>query len=393
MKRIAHQTFFSEAGFTGKKTAGGRRVSVVIQVMITAILFFSLGCSRHLVPSLGEQTTPVSVATAAETNVPVQLQATGYVMAPAAATVVSWVDGVLEKVCFQEGDEVKKGELLFLIDPRQFDAALDQGMANLERDKALKQWAEIKERWNTKLSHQGIISCNACYPGWVNTDSLAATVEADEAAVANARLQRACCDICSPINGRTGMVKINACDWVKRQDPVLVTINQTKPIYVNFSVPEQQLPQIRNCLAATGKLPVTASVFRGEQNPSTGELTLTQFLAGTDAGTAFLRASFPNADEMLLPGEKVHVLLTLTTLTNAVIIPSRSVRNGAHGQYVFIVKPDSTVEARSIQIGYQAGPETVLDKGVQLGEQVVTDGEIALTPGLKVRIQNVNGQF
>ena len=181
---------------------------------------------------------------------------------------------------------------------------------------------------------------------------------------------------------------MNACDWVKKQETALVTINQAKPIYVDFSVPEQALSRIRYCLTATGTLSVTAGVLGNEQNPPTGELTLTNFVPGTDAGMMFLRAVFPNKDEMLLPGEHVNVLLTLLTLTNAVVVPSQAVQHGRHGQYVFVVNSNSIVEARPVKVGYQFGSETVLRDGVKFGEKVVISGQSRLATGVEVRIQN-----
>jgi membrane fusion protein, multidrug efflux system len=387
MKSITRQTLSHEAGFAENRSGGGR-ARVAVQVLLMAVLLTCVGCSRR-VPTLGEgQAAPVTVAVALETNVPVQLQATGRVTAPATANVQSRVDGVLEKVLFQEGEAVKQGSLIFTIDPRPFQAALNQARSGLERDKAMMCYEQIHARCNAKLYHQGIIPRDDWNPGCADTDALARAVATDEATVAHARLQRSFCDIRSPINGRTGIVKVNACEWVKRLDTVLVTINQMKPIYVDFSLPDQELPGIHACLAAAGQLQVTARMVGRERNPPVGELTITNCAADAAGGTVFLRAIFPNKNETLLPGQLVNIVLTLTTLTNRVLVPSQSVQSGLRGPYVFVVKPDSTVETRPVEVGDHVGSETVLLKGVEFGEQVVTGGRLPLAPGVKVQIQN-----
>lgn len=382
MKRIAHQILSGEGGFAGREQEGAC-ASATIHILLMAGLLLLSGCSRHWDPPLrGGRAVPSTVAVAEATNVPVQVQATGQVKALATAAVQSQVDGVLERVCFQEGDEVKKGSLLFSIDPLLFQAALKEAMADMERDKAMTRCEEIKARRNAELANQGTV------PSCANPVGLAAAVAADEAAVQHAQLQRSFCDIRSPINGRTGLVTVNASEWVKKLDTVLVTITQTKPVYVDFPVPEQELPGIRACLAAAGNLPVTASVPGGEQTALVGQLTITNYAVGADTGRIYLRAVFPNQDEMLLPGERVNVHLTLSTVTNAVVVPSPSVRGGQQGQYVLVVKPDSTVEARPVEVGNQVGSVTVLRSGLESGEQVVTGSQRRLASGMKVRIEN-----
>jgi multidrug efflux system membrane fusion protein len=363
---------------------------VLVYLLFMAILLAGVALFRELAPPFRGQAAPVvTVVIAAEAKAPILLKSTGHVTTPANANVTSGVNGVLEKVYFQEGDEVEKGRLMFSIDPRLYQSALNLAMASLERDQAMAHWEDIKVRSNIELPHQGILG-NTFTPNGANANGLAVAALADQAAVDNARLQRACCDIYAPINGRTGMVKVNAGDWVKKQDTVLVIVNQTKPIYVDFSVPFQSLSRIRHYLAAAGKLSVTASVLGNEPNPPTGELTDTTFAADAEPGSLFLRAIFPNTDEALMPGEQVNITLTLTTQINEVILPSQSVQNGGRDQYVFVVKPDSTVEVRPVQVVYQVGSETILSKGVKFGEQVVVSGQNRITPGMKVQIQNPN---
>lgn len=387
MKRIAHQTLSSEAGFTGSQTAGGRaRVAVHVFLMVALLTF--AGCSRQPIPPVGEgQAAPVTIAGAVRTNVPIQLQAIGHVTAFSTVAVQSRVDGVLERVYFQQGETVKQGSLIFTIDPRPFQAALNQAKANLERDKALSQYAEIEARRNADLFRQGIIPQDTSDQTRANADALEATVAADEAAVTNAQLQLSFCSIRSPINGRVGVLNVNAGNVVKNLDTILITINQTEPIYVDLSVPERELPRIRAFLTAAGALRVAARVADHEQNPPVGELTIINNAVDANTGTILLRAVFPNQYERLWPGQFVNTVLTLTTLTNAVVVPSQSVQAGQQGPYVFVVKPDSTVEARPVEVGNQVGSATVLQTGVQFGEQVVTAGQIRLAPGVKVRVE------
>lgn len=354
---------------------------------MVALLTFA-GCSRQPIPPVGEgQAAPVTIAGAVRTNVPIQLQAIGHVTAFSTVAVQSRVDGVLERVYFQQGETVKQGSLIFTIDPRPFQAALNQAKANLERDKALSQYAEIEARRNADLFRQGIIPQDTSDQTRANADALEATVAADEAAVTNAQLQLSFCSIRSPINGRVGVLNVNAGNVVKNLDTILITINQTEPIYVDLSVPERELPRIRAFLTAAGALRVAARVADHEQNPPVGELTIINNAVDANTGTILLRAVFPNQYERLWPGQFVNTVLTLTTLTNAVVVPSQSVQAGQQGPYVFVVKPDSTVEARPVEVGNQVGSATVLQTGVQFGEQVVTAGQIRLAPGVKVRVE------
>jgi multidrug efflux system membrane fusion protein len=324
---------------------------------------------------------------AVETNVPVQLHSIGHVAAFSTVAVQSRVDGVLEGVHFQQGETVKQGSLIFSIDPRPFQAALDQAKANLEKDKALARYAEIDARRNAELFRQGIIPQDTNDQSRANADAAEATVAADDAAVENAQLQLSFCSIRSPITGRVGTLYVNAGNVVKNLDTVLITINQTEPIYVDCSVPERDLPRIRDYLAASGELKVAAFVTGHERNPSPGALTIVNNAVDTNTGTILLRAKFPNRDELLWPGQFVNTVLTLTTLTNAVVVPSQAVQIGQQGSYVFVVKPDLTVEARYVEVGNRVASETVIRKGVEAGERVVTSGQIRLAPGTKVRIE------
>lgn len=333
---------------------------------------------------------PVTVAVVMGRDVPQQLAAIGHVSAFSTVAVKSQVDGKLERVLFQEGDEVRAGQTLFTIDARPFESAMRQAEANLAKDTALATNAIIEERRNASLLNQQIISQDAFDQARAAADALRATVVADKAAVENARLQLAYCTITSPNKARAGKLLVNAGNVVKNNDTVLVVLNQTRPIYVDFSVPEQELPRIREH-ATSAKLKVEARVPGDAALPSAGELAVINNTVDTDTGTILLRALFPNPDEHLWPGQFVNAALTLTTRTNAVVIPSSSVQVGQDGQYVFVVTPELTVEARPVVVGDRVGDETIINSGLRPGEKLVASGQLRLASGTHVEIQNVQG--
>lgn len=220
--------------------------------------------------------------------------------------------------------------------------------------------------------------------------ALEATVKADTAAVENARVQLAYCSIHSPIDGRTGNLLVQGGNIVKANETILVTINQVLPIRVSFSVPEQYLLEIRKYKAA-GTLRVEAFPQDRNPEPAVGDLSFIGNAVDAATGTIQLKGTFANADRRLWPGQFVNVVLTLTTRTGAVVVPSQAIQTGQQGQYLFVVKPDLTVEARPVAAGQAIGGETIVEKGVQAGEQVVTDGHLRLVPGARVEAKQGTG--
>jgi multidrug efflux system membrane fusion protein len=292
-------------------------------------------------------------------------------------------------VFFKEGQDVKQGDLLFKIDPRPYDAALKQAEATLARDLAqAKNAAEQAKRYEI-LVQKDYVSRDQYDQLRANADALAAAVDADKANVENSRLQLAYCTIRSPINGRVGSVLINKGSVVKANDLVMLTINQMAPIYVTLSVPEQSLSDIKRYMAA-GKLKVDAVIPGDEQRPARGVLTFINNAVDTATGTIQLKGTFENSDRRLWPGQFVNVVLTLTTQRNAVVMPSAALQAGQQGQYVFVIKPDLTVESRPVVITRTFNDLAVVDNGVTPGENVVTDGQLQLIPGTKVEIKNTN---
>jgi membrane fusion protein, multidrug efflux system len=328
---------------------------------------------------------PVTVASVIAKTVPVRLYAIGNVEPFTTVAVKARVDGQILSVHFNEGDEVRQGQLLFEIDPRPFAAALQQVQANLLRDRALVDRAADQEKRYKELLQKKFISPDAYGQVKTNLDSAAATIRADEASIASARLQLEYCSIRSPVTGYAGKIAIQRGNLVKANDTgPLVTINQVVPIYVSFSVPEQNLSDVR-LHQAKGDLHVQANVPH-VATPIEGKLIFVDNSADLSTGTIKLKATFPNKDKAMWPGQFVNVGLTLYEQRDAIVAPSVAVQNGPNGQYVFVLKTDQTVEMRPIKIARTEGDATVVAGGLQVGDQVVTVGQLRLAPGMRVDI-------
>lgn len=373
---------------------------------LLAALSFLTACSpdasgKPVVQDPGRRpAVPVTVTTVGQKTVPLQLHAIGYVQTYATVAIKAQVGGELQRVHFKEGQEVQKGDRLFTIDPRPFEAELKQAEANLAKDQAQLANARQEVRRYAELVKKEYVARQQYDQVRTTATALAAVVHADQAAVDNAKLQLSYCFIRSPIDGRTGNLLVHQGNIVKANDTTplgpgpsgsatvsvpLVTINQLSPIYVAFAVPEQHLPEIRKYMAA-GKLQVEAVIPHDEEHPVRGELTFIDNAVDPTTGTIQLKATFPNHDKALWPEQFVNVVLTLAVQANAVVVPSQAVQTGQTGPYVFIVQPDLTVEARPLVVDRDVGADTVVKEGLQPGEQVVTDGQLRLSPGAKVEI-------
>ena len=330
---------------------------------------------------------PVRVTTVERRDVPVALHAIGNVEAFQTVTLRSQVEGRLAEVRFKEGDEVRTGDLLFVIDPGPFQAALDQAKANLAKAEAEAANAGVQERRMGTLVNSGIVSRDEWDRTHTAAETATASVEAAKAALENAKLQLGFCYIASPLDGRIGRLLVNQGNLVKDNDTQLATINQVKPIYVSFTVPEKELPAIRQW---NGQQPlVTQAAFPGAGGePVQGTLSFIDNRVDTTTGTVLLKAVFTNADEALWPGQFVNVTLTLTTERDAVVVPAAIVQAGQDGAYVFVVKPDATVDYRPVKIERTEGGDAVVGSGVEPGERVVTTGFIRLAPGVKVTVDD-----
>ena len=330
---------------------------------------------------------PVKAGDVMQKNVPLQIGAIGNVEAYNTVSVKALVGGEIIDVHFREGQDVRQGDLLFQIDPRPYEAALKQAEGALARDIAQARNAEEQAKRYEILVQKDYVSRDQYDQLRANADALSAAVQADKANVENARLQLAYCTIKSPIDGRVGSVLMNKGNVVKANDATMVTINKITPVYVAFSVPEQNLSDIKRYMAQ-GSLAVEAIVPGNEKQPATGMLTFVNNSVDTATGTIQLKGTFENKDRKLWPGQFVNVLLTLSTQRNAVVMPAAALQAGQQGQYVFVIKPDSTVESRPVVVARSFGDLTVVEQGVKPGEKVVVDGQLNLISGTRVEVKN-----
>ena len=332
---------------------------------------------------------PVLATQAVVKSVPVQIQPppVGHIRPILSVTVRPQIGGLISAVNFSEGQAVKKGDLLFTIDPRPAQAGLTSARATVARDSAQLQNAKIQFDRDEKLFAQKLISQDVFDTSQAAMDALAGTVAADRAAVTNAELNLQYTEIRAPIDGRTGSVQFHEGNVVKAPDDGLLTINQIHPIYAEFAVAEKFLPEIQKQMRGR-TLAVTASFENLTSEPPSGELTFVDNAVDATTGTILLKATFQNADGKLWPGQFVQVALQLDELTQAIVVPSQAVQNGQGGQFVFIVKTDQTVEARAVKTGVTEQDETVITDGLRASETVVTDGQLRLVPGVTVSVKS-----
>ncbi len=353
------------------------RNSTLIPALAVVAAMLVNGCSGGAKKSAVGAGAPVLVAQAVVTNVPVQINPppVGHVLPYSTVTIRPQIGGIISQVHFQQGQEVKKGDLLFTIDQRPMQAAL-------ARDKAQLENAEIQFNREQKLFDQKLVSHDEYDTSRATRDTLAATVQTDE-------LNLGFTEIRSPIDGVAGALQFYQGNVVKAPDDTLVTLNQIHPIYVQFGVPEQYLPEIQR-ERRDESLPV-AAMFEGLNGPPPeGELTFIDNTVDPSTGMIQLRATFPNEHSRLWPGQFVTAVLTLSELTNIVVVPSSAVQTGQNSEYLYVVKSDQTAEERPVTVGLTYQGLTVVQKGLKAGEVVVTDGQLRLTPGAKVDIRSAN---
>jgi multidrug efflux system membrane fusion protein len=398
-------------------------------------------------PTKPNPALPVTVGIVQQKSVPVELRANGRVEAFSTVSIKSLVDGEILKVHFQEGHDVKKDDPLFTIDPRPYQAGVEQAEANLvrsrtqvnqaeaelekdvdqvnqteanlARDMAQADNAEKDARRFSYLLERKDISQQQYDQARANADALAATVRADKAAIEtaratvqadkaalenaqaavqasraaldNAKILLSYCFIRSPMDGRTGSLLVQEGNVVKANDTSLVLINQINPIYVSFSLPEKVLPEVEKYRAGQ-RLKVEAIIPGDEKPPEDGVLTFVDNAVDATTGTIRLKGTFENRENRLWPGQFVEAILTLTMQSAAVVVPSEAVQSGQQGLYAFVVKPDLTVEYRPLVVSLRVNGETIIAEGLKPGERVVTDGQLRLSPGAKVEIKNDPGR-
>lgn len=351
-------------------------------------LLLLTGCAEKAAPAPVADAVPVLAAKAVVKPMPVELHAIGTGEAYKTVSVESQVAGIVKTVHYQQGQYVKQGDLLISLDDRPFVAALKQAQATLAKDKAAAELARIEVERYRKLAQAGVVPKEQYDQQQATFDGAQAAVEADEANIQTAKLNVAYCSIYAPISGRTGSQLVYPGTVVKANDvPVLVVINEVSPLYVDFTVPQQYLTQIKSYMAK-GRLPVQA-MPSDNSRPAVGFLSFVDNTVDPSTGNIKLKAIFTNTGLRLWPGEFVNVVLRLTEQEKAIVVPAQAVLTGQQGDYVFLIKPDMTVDSHPVKVLRTINGESVIaDNGVQPGETVVTDGQVRLVPGIKVSIKN-----
>jgi len=355
----------------------------------TLALIAMAGCSHGPEDTFGERdAVPVLAAKVVQKTVADTIRAIGRVEAFSTVDVKAQINGQVMQVHFLQGQDVKQGDLLFTIDPRPFEAALQQAQANLAKDRAQYHEAAADEQRYLTLLRENVGSRQQYDQVEATAASLSASMQADEAAVQTARLNLEYTEIRAPIDGRTGDLLVHAGNLVKPDaDTAMVVINQVHPVYVDFSIPEQKLPDVREFMAEQ-KLAVQVSLPEQEGPLESGELSFVDNSVDSKTGTINLKGEFANADSRLWPGEFVNTTLVLREHPGAILVPSQAVQTGQQGSFVFVVEPDMKATIRPVVIGESLDNQTVVTSGLKPGETVVTDGQLRLIPGATVTIKS-----
>jgi multidrug efflux system membrane fusion protein len=331
---------------------------------------------------------PVLTAKVSEMSMPVMLQGVGNVEAFSTVEVRPQVSGPLMTVNFNEGQDVTAGQLLFTIDPRPFELAVKQAEAALAKDAGQSKTAEVQRARYTNLMKSGLVSQADFDTVNAQANSLQSTLALDNVAIENARLQLQYTRITAPVTGRTGALQVHQGSLVRTADASpMVVINQITPVRVTFSLPSENLPEIR-AGQARGPL-VTEAVASGDTgtNVSNGALSFIDNAVDPTTAAIKLKATFANRDRKLWPGEFVQVRLRLSLDPHALVVPAAAVQNGVQGQYVYVVTPNRTVALRQVTVARTDANNAVIATGLQAGEEVVTDGQLRLTPGARISVR------
>lgn len=384
------------------------------------------GCVNNAQQNFERPPAPVVVSTAVSQDVSNYMDALGKIVAREVVSIQPQVSGRITKIHFTDGANVRKGQLLFTIDPRPFDANLKQAQANLAKDVAAKRQAEAnlarevaRENWGRAqvnryrtLVEQGVVAREQYEQIRVDYDTLKANTEAakaavrsadetikvDNAAIDTAKVQLSYCYIHSPIDGRAGQRLVDLGNVVNPGGPgnseasngvssnALLVIERLDPIYADFTISQSNLSSVQEQMRA-GTLSAEIRLPDTTDEPVSGQLTFVDNAVQTETGQVTLRATLPNPGHRFWPGRFVNVRLLLGTIHGAVLVPSTAPQMSAAGSYVYVVKPDSTAEQRTVSLGQRQGDLIVVEKGVNAGEKVVVNGQLGVTPGGKVAEQ------
>jgi multidrug efflux system membrane fusion protein len=347
-------------------------------------LWHFIAASRSTPAHAAAPAIPVTAGQAISQDVPVFVSGLGTVQAFKSVSVRTRVDGQINAVSFTEGQEVKAGDPLFLVDPRPFQALLEQSQAAKQRDEAQLEAAQLVLDRYAKLVAQSFQTQEAYDNQKATVGQLQGSIKFDQAQIDSAQLNLDYAQIRSPIDGRTGARLVDPGNFVQTsQNAVLVTIAQIKPTFVSFTVTQSALDEIRRNQAA-GQLDVVAYDGEDATKLSVGKLTLIDNQVDVATGTIHLKATFANADERLWPGEFVNAHLILSTRKTAVTVPAQTVMQGPTGPYVYIIEPGDTVKRQDVVVAATQEGFAVIEKGLSVGDHVVVDGQYRLTDGAKI---------
>jgi multidrug efflux system membrane fusion protein len=407
--------------------SGSSRFGMML-CLAALLTIFLTGCTNRAQQNFERPPASVSVATAVTQDVPTYLDAIGKTVAREVVSIQSQVSGRIIKIHFTDGADVKKGQMLFTIDTRPFEASLRQAQANLARDNAQKKqaeanmakdiaqakWGEVQAKRYGQLVEQGVVPREQYEQLRASADSLNASVDADRAAVRSAdealkvdaaaiesaKVQLSYCYIRSPIDGRAGQRLVdvgnvvnaggsgggNSSNGSSGNGSSLLVIQRLDPIYADFTISQNNLTAVQEQMRA-GRLKAEVRLPDDSNDPVVGQLTFLDNAVQNATGTVNLRATIPNNGLRFWPGRFVNIRLVLSTIHQAVLVPASAPQMSAKGSFVYVVKQDSTAEQRSVSLGQRQGDLIVVEQGVQPGEQIVTNGQLGVTPGGKVRIE------
>ena len=362
------------------------RLSTLL-LSLAAVLSLS-GCTGKAPASAGRPPAPVVVASVEQQDIPLQINAIGNVEAYQTVQIRSQVNGQIQKILFKEGEDVREGQLLFQLDKRPFQADLQKAISQMKHDEAQAENSRIQQGRYSTLETQGIVSHEQGGQLSAQAKADASAVEADKAAIDAARVQLQYTDILAPINARAGALMINLGNLVKANDtPFLVQLNQVTPIYVTFFVPEANLDRVRQRFSS-GQPRVLAYPKGQPDSPAEGRLTFIDNGVDTTTGMFKLKATFENKDRRLWPGQFVDVALELSIQKNAVVVPTKAIQTGQQGEYVYVVRADSTAESRPVKTVGVYQNLTVVSQGLSAGEHVIVNGQLRVVPNGKVVVQS-----
>ncbi len=360
-----------------------KKLNFILIILIVVMAVISACSSKK--HKTANPPVPVMVEAVSQKTIPVTLSGIGNVEAYQSISIKARITGLITRVHFTQGQDVKKGDPLLDLDCRSVEAELKKAQANLLKDTAEAENARVEYKRYARLIEKNYVARQEYDRAVTNLETLEATLKADKAIVDSSRVQIQYCSIYSPIDGRTGALKVDQGNIVNANDTEITTINQIQPVKVSFAIPEKDLPDIKKYMTDSR---LKMQVFiPGDAQPEAGELNFVDNFIDKATGTIILKGVFANTDKRLLPGQFVEVVLNLAYEDNAILVPSQSIEQAQEGQFVFVLKPDLTVEMRTVVTGRTFKNETVILKGLKPGENVVTDGQMQLKPGTRVRIK------